>query len=586
MPSTIPVLLVPTHLTKHLKVFLDTAGWRDRTRLITRYSQITEAGGDLTSHMAMAVLPIGPFSALPGAEARDMESLWELLEGPAGTQPPLALPPAVADPLALKSIFVVYLAPTAFAAPKHLLVQTPLEKLQQGVSDFLTPFLQAWGQDTSNTQSTDSQLVLDDLPRLLASLPQKWEHYSDFTLLPSSAFLTAPWPTVMKHLITLDQEQARNSDPLNADDRVMAKWERLIQDALQSSHIARKAIIPVNDILRRPTIRPLTGDWKLHNRYKSWIEDDLHLLEHQEIEDTTIPGNNTTADSAESLQPSKDDFRQAFWAETCQNHVWYTWAPMFTMFSAGNITEKERVAKSRPIFDAKGKTVVDLYAGIGYFALVYLIHAGAKVVHACEWNPWSVEGLAQGAGRNGIPWKKYLGASVAAPPNGAASSTAMSTTTTWESTSQEAVRQGRLQAFETSPAERALVPGKKPKSYGNLIIYPGDNAQWIDAFENQAHHVNLGLIPSAEPGWVLGVRALCPREGGYLHVHHNIRVGEEESFKKYLLDSLRDLFAIWKTSSAPWSIHIRHLENVKSFAPLVFHYVVDVECRPTHPGIL
>ncbi|KAF9569251.1 tRNA methyltransferase tyw3 [Mortierella alpina] len=576
MPSTIPVLLAPTHLTKHLKVFLDTAGWRDRTRLITRYSQITAAGGDLASYMAMALLPIGPFSTWSRTEAKDMQTLWELLEGPAGMELPPALPPAVADPLTLKSVFVVHLAPAAFAAPKHLLVQTPLEKLQQGVSDFLTPLLHTWEQEDLDRQSTESLLVLGDLPRLLASLPQKWEHYSDFTLLPPSAFLTAPWPTVMKRLVALDQEQARNNNLVNADNRVMAKWERLIQDALLSSHIARKAIIPVNDILRRPTIRPLTGDWKLHNQFKSWVEDDQHLLEHREIDDTTIP-SDTTSSSIDSFQPSKDHFRQAYWAETCQNHVWYTWAPMFTMFSAGNITEKERVAKSRPIFEAKGKTVVDLYAGIGYFTLVYLIHAGAKVVHACEWNPWSVEGLAQGASRNEISWKKYLGTSMAA--NGAASSSTTSTVMPGCISAEAVGSQGTLQAFETSP-ERPLAPGKKPKSYGDLIIYPGDNAQWIDAFENQAHHVNLGLIPSAEPGWVLGVRALCPQEGGYLHVHHNIRVGEEESFKKYLLDSLRDLFVLWKTNSAPWSIHIRHMENVKSFAPLVFHYVIDVECRP------
>ncbi|CAO3565680.1 unnamed protein product [Mortierella alpina] len=528
--------------------------------------------------MAMALLPVGPFSTRPAFEVKDMESLWELLEGPAGTHSPLALPPAVADPLTLRSIFVVHLAPSAFAAPKHLLVQTPLEKLQQGVSNFLTPFLMTWGQERLDIQSSDSFLGIDDLPRLLASLPQKWEHYSDFTLLPPSAFLSAPWPMVMKRLVALDNEQDLNRDPLNSDDRILVKWEKLVQDALQSSHIARKAIIPVNDILRRPTIRPLTGDWNLHNRYKSWLEDDLHLLEHQEVEDDTTLQGNPPSSTAESLQPTKDHFRQAYWAETCQNHVWYTWAPMFTMFSAGNITEKERVAKSRPIFDANGKTVVDLYAGIGYFALVYLIHAGAKVVHACEWNPWSVEGLAQGASRNEIPWKKYLGISEA--PNGAATAAATDTARPGSISNERAGSQGALQAFETSP-ERALVPGKKAKSYGNLIIYPGDNAQWIDAFEDQAHHVNLGLIPSAEPGWVLGVRALCPREGGYLHVHHNIRVGEEEAFKTYLLDSLRDLFALWKTSSAPWSIHIRHMENVKSFAPLVFHYVIDVECRPS-----
>ena len=41
------------------------------------------------------------------------------------------------------------------------------------------------------------------------------------------------------------------------------------------------------------------------------------------------------------------------------------------MFSVGNITEKQRVGK----FNCKGQTIVDLFAGIGYFTLSYLIHA-------------------------------------------------------------------------------------------------------------------------------------------------------------------------------------------------------------------
>ena len=37
--------------------------------------------------------------------------------------------------------------------------------------------------------------------------------------------------------------------------------------------------------------------------------------------------------------------------------------------------------------------VIDLYAGIGYFTLPYLIHGKAKFVYACEWNPDSVKAL-------------------------------------------------------------------------------------------------------------------------------------------------------------------------------------------------
>ena len=33
------------------------------------------------------------------------------------------------------------------------------------------------------------------------------------------------------------------------------------------------------------------------------------------------------------------------------------------------------------------------FLGIGYFTLVYLVHAKAKRVVACEWNPASVEAL-------------------------------------------------------------------------------------------------------------------------------------------------------------------------------------------------
>jgi tRNA/tmRNA/rRNA uracil-C5-methylase (TrmA/RlmC/RlmD family) len=59
------------------------------------------------------------------------------------------------------------------------------------------------------------------------------------------------------------------------------------------------------------------------------------------------------------------------------------------MFSAGNAPERHRVAR----FRCEGEVVVDMYAGIGYFTLPYLIHAGAQLVHACEWNPNAVTAL-------------------------------------------------------------------------------------------------------------------------------------------------------------------------------------------------
>lgn len=59
------------------------------------------------------------------------------------------------------------------------------------------------------------------------------------------------------------------------------------------------------------------------------------------------------------------------------------------MFSAGNAPERHRVAR----FRCDGEVVVDMYAGIGYFTLPYLVHARARMVHACEWNPEAVIAL-------------------------------------------------------------------------------------------------------------------------------------------------------------------------------------------------
>ena len=77
------------------------------------------------------------------------------------------------------------------------------------------------------------------------------------------------------------------------------------------------------------------------------------------------------------------------WVMHIENGIKYTFDVTKCMFSAGNITEKMRVGN----FDCKGQTIVDLYAGIGYFVLPYLVHAKAAMVYACEWNGNAIEAL-------------------------------------------------------------------------------------------------------------------------------------------------------------------------------------------------
>ncbi len=86
------------------------------------------------------------------------------------------------------------------------------------------------------------------------------------------------------------------------------------------------------------------------------------------------------------------------WVEHIDNGVKYVFDVTKCMFSSGNISEKIRVAN----LDCSGETVVDLYAGIGYFTLPFLVHAKAGVVHACEWNPNALEALRRGLTANGV----------------------------------------------------------------------------------------------------------------------------------------------------------------------------------------
>ena len=102
-----------------------------------------------------------------------------------------------------------------------------------------------------------------------------------------------------------------------------------------------------------------------------------------------------------------DDFRSSDicmilgnngWVKRKENGITYFYDITKCMFSDGNITEKMRVAN----FDCREKIVVDLFAGIGYFVLPYLVHAGAKMVYACEWNPSAIEALEKNLEANNV----------------------------------------------------------------------------------------------------------------------------------------------------------------------------------------
>ncbi|XP_045416471.1 tRNA wybutosine-synthesizing protein 2 homolog [Lemur catta] len=142
------------------------------------------------------------------------------------------------------------------------------------------------------------------------------------------------------------------------------------------------------------------------------------------------------------------------WVEHVDNGIRYKFDVTQCMFSFGNITEKLRVAS----LSCAGEVLVDLYAGIGYFTLPFLVHAGAAFLHACEWNPHAAAALRNNLEINGV-------------------------------------------------ADRCQ-------------IHFGDNRKL--KLSNVADRVNLGLIPSSEEGWPIACQVLRQDAGGILHIHQNV----------------------------------------------------------------
>ncbi|XP_009607250.1 tRNA wybutosine-synthesizing protein 2/3/4 [Nicotiana tomentosiformis] len=133
------------------------------------------------------------------------------------------------------------------------------------------------------------------------------------------------------------------------------------------------------------------------------------------------------------------------WVNHRENGILYSFDATKCMFSWGNLSEKLRMGH----FDCKDEVIVDLFAGIGYFVLPFLVRAKAKLMYACEWNPYAVEALRRNVEANLV-------------------------------------------------ADRC-------------VLLEGDNR--ITAPKGVADRVCLGLIPTSEGSWVTAVRALREKGG-------------------------------------------------------------------------
>ncbi|NXP71642.1 TYW2 protein, partial [Ramphastos sulfuratus] len=268
------------------------------------------------------------------------------------------------------------------------------------------------------------------------------------------------------------------------------------------------------------------------------------------------------------------------WVEHMDNGIRYTFDVTKCMFSAGNITEKLRVAS----LPCSGEVLVDLYAGIGYFTLPYLVHAEAAFAHACEWNGHAVEALRRNLALNGV--------------------------------------QDRCRVYHGD--SRQVCSATQPQTPYPHVAYTSPSLSFQLELQDVADRVNLGLIPSSEEGWPVACRVLKKSTGGVLHIHHNVESHPvsappqtpvlqaeqgspeaadsdggaqdpvEDGGKETLGARIKPEWQRWAEATAAriqellvelhgqlWCTRILHIEPVKSYAPHVHHLVLDLECRPT-----
>lgn len=241
--------------------------------------------------------------------------------------------------------------------------------------------------------------------------------------------------------------------------------------------------------------------------------------------------------------PTTTDFSSAFWCTAQQNGIFQTWAPRYTMFSRGNISEKARILGLKTLTQKhlgcqpEKTSAVDLYAGIGYFAFSYA-KAGVGKVLCFEINPWSVEGLRRGAKRN-----------------------------RW---AVEVIKDGQALNETTIEEERFIVFQESNEHAARRITAIKDSIRPV-------RHVNCGLLPSSKDSWETAVQVLDPT-GGWIHVHENVAKKDIEGRTKEVVGIFNRLVMKHYVHEPEEQRRVEcdHVEQVKSYAPGVMHCVLDI----------
>jgi tRNA wybutosine-synthesizing protein 2 len=286
--------------------------------------------------------------------------------------------------------------------------------------------------------------------------------------------------------------------------------------------------------------------------------------------DALLDPNNT--------RPTQADFDAAFWISPTQNGgIVQTWAPRWTMFSRGNITEKARILdegnsmkglSNRQLGeDFSCVDVADFYVGIGYFAFSYL-KRGARTVFGWDINAWSIEGMRRGCVSNG--WDCFV---ATLDENGSVELTQLDHIVHFLSSNRN---KGKCVAFlgDNKFAPLLLAEINRLRCEGSPS--DGQNVSGVNT-----RHVNLGLLPTARASWQDAIRVMNHKKGGWLHVHENVDIKDIDSKRAEMINSFERI--VHDMFEGSWHVSCCHVEQVKTYAPGVMHCVFDIVVGPMDP---
>ena len=138
-----------------------------------------------------------------------------------------------------------------------------------------------------------------------------------------------------------------------------------------------------------------------------------------------------------------------------ENGVKYMLDVARLMFSSGNIDERIRMGR----IDCRGETVVDMFAGIGYFTLPMAVHSRPRKIVAIEINPVAYGYLVENVRLNGVEEivEPVLGDCAVAAPEGIADRAVMGyvgTTDQYLDAGIAALRKGGVLHYHQTVPER------------------------------------------------------------------------------------------------------------------------------------